>query len=238
MSDKRLICLDLDGTLTQHKTPLCQKNRTVLDKLQKRYKTLIVGAGNAERIYRQMGQYPIDIIANYGMQESRIIDGRFIIIRNDRIDIDKAAFYEKCMLLRKKYGYTEYSGDHIEFHPSGMVTFSLLGSGADINEKIKFDPDRSKRRILFDDVKKYFPDYTVFIGGSSSFDFAPVQYNKYDAIMRYAKENGYNKEEILYIGDDFEEGGGDSHVRIGGIDWIFVDNYENLHSILTGHKII
>ena len=38
-------------------------------------------------------------------------------------------------------------------------------------------------------------------------------------------ENGYSKDEILYVGDDFEDGGGDSHVRIHGLDYIFIDDY-------------
>jgi hypothetical protein len=43
--------------------------------------------------------------------------------------------------------------------------------------------------------------------------------------MKYASEHGYAKEEILYVGDDFEDGGGDSHVRINGMDYIFIEDY-------------
>jgi hypothetical protein len=43
----------------------------------------MVGAGGAERIYEQMGQFPIDIVANYGMQESKMVDGKFAIVRAD-----------------------------------------------------------------------------------------------------------------------------------------------------------
>ena len=46
--------------------------------------------------------------------------------------------------------------------------------------------------------------------------------------MRYAKENGYEKDEILYVGDDFDDGGGDSHVRIYGLDYVYIDNYKKL----------
>ena len=65
----------------------------------------------------------------------------------------------------------------------------------------------------------------MYIGGSSSFDFTEKKYNKYDAIMAYAKENGYKKEEILYVGDDFGDGGGDSHVRLGGLDYVEITDY-------------
>lgn len=229
---KRLICFDLDGTLSQHKTHMPQENKDVLKRLDSMYKVIMVGAGNAPRIYNQMEQYPIDIIANYGMQESAIVDGEFKIIREDTVEPDKEYFNRTCQYLREKYGYTEYAGGHLEFHASGMVTFCLIGSGAKIEDKVVFDPDRSKRRVLYDEICSLFPEHVVFIGGSSSFDFAPKQYNKYDSIMRYAAEHGYDKDEILFIGDDFGDGGGDSHVRIFGMDYVQIDDYRTLPEAL------
>ena len=232
-SPKKLLCFDLDGTLSQHKSHMPHANKELLKKLDAKYKLIMVGAGNAPRIYNQMEQFPIDIIANYGMQESAMVDGEFRIIREDTVLPDKDYFNETCQYLREKYGYTEYAGGHLEFHPSGMVTFCLIGSGARVEDKVVFDPDRSKRRVLYDEVCSLFPDHVVYIGGSSSFDFAPKKYNKYDAIMKYASEHGYTEEDILFIGDDFGDGGGDSHVRIKNMDYIQVDDYRNLPEILN-----
>jgi hydroxymethylpyrimidine pyrophosphatase-like HAD family hydrolase len=222
---KKLLCFDLDGTLTQHRSPLEEKNRKLLDKLSKKYKIIMVGVGNAPRIYQQMGEYPIDIVANYGMQESKMIDGKFTIIREEKSNPDKAYFIEKIAYLRQKYGYTDFKGETVEFHSTGMVTFPLLGTKAEIKDKIAFDPTREKRKVLYPEVLELFPDYTVYIGGSSSFDFTAKRYNKYDAVMTYAKANGYQKDEILYIGDDFGDGGGDSHIRLGGMDYIEITDY-------------
>ena len=133
----------------------------------------------------------------------------------------------------KKYGYTEYKGDSVEFHATGMVTFPLLGTKADIADKIAFDPTREKRKVLYPEVLRLFPDYTVYIGGSSSFDFTAKQYNKYDAILSYAKEHGYQQDEILYIGDDFGDGGGDSHIRLGGMDYIEITDYTKTEEALA-----
>ena len=192
----------------------------------------MVGAGGAERIYVQMNEYPIDIIGNYGMQESRIIDGKFTVVKKVVSKVDRQFFREKIAYLRKKYGYTEYKGESVEFHATGMVTFPLLGTKADINDKIAFDPDRSKRKVLYPEVLEIFKDFSVYIGGSSSFDFSGKQYNKYDAILTYAKENGYGINEILYVGDDFGEGGGDSHIRLGGMDYVEILDYRTLEEKL------
>jgi len=229
---KRLICFDLDGTLTQHRTPLDAQNRAVLDKLGKKHKLLMVGAGGTERIWNQMGQYPIDILGNYGMQESKMIDGKFVLVREDTAPVDQAFFREQVAYLREKYGYTEYKGESVEFHASGMVTFPMLGTKADIADKLAFDPTREKRKVLYPEVIEIFKDFTVYIGGSSSFDFSAKHFNKYDAIMRYAAENGYEKEEILYVGDDFGDGGGDSHVRLGGMDYVNVTDYRDLEKLM------
>ena len=233
MSNKLLI-FDLDGTLTQHRSPLEAKNRAILEALDKKYKIIMVGAGGTERIYNQMQQFPIDILGNYGMEESKMIDGKFTIVRQSISHVDKQFFIEKTNYLRQKYGYTEYKGDSIEFHASGMVTFPFLGTKAEIADKIAFDPDRAKRRVLYPEVLEIFGDkYTVFIGGSSSFDFSEKRFNKYDAIMSYAAENGYEKDEILYVGDDFGDGGGDSHVRLGGLDYIEITDYRKLEDALS-----
>jgi len=222
---KRLICFDLDGTLTQHRSKLEKENEELLTQLSKKYKVIMVGAGAADRIYRQMNGYPIDIIGNYGMQESKMINGEFTIVKQIVTEVDKQFFIEKIEYLREKYGYTDYKGDSVEFHATGMVTFPLLGTKADIEDKIAFEPTREKRKVLNPEVMEIFKDFTVYIGGSSSFDFSGKQYNKYDAILTYAKENGYTVDEILYVGDDFGDGGGDSHVRLGGLDYVEIKDY-------------
>lgn len=225
---KKLICFDLDGTLTQHRSPLEPENRAVLDKLATRYKLLMVGAGEAGRIWRQMGEYPIDILGNYGMQEAHAANGTFTVVREESAPVDQAFFREQVEYLRQKYGYTEYKGESVEFYATGMVTFPLLGTKADIADKVVFDPTREKRRVLYPEVLEIFKDFTVYIGGSSSFDFSAKRFNKYDAILRYAEENGYRPEEILYVGDDFGDGGGDSHVRLGGLDYVEITDYRKL----------
>ena len=225
---KRLIAFDLDGTLTEHRTPLGDENRAVLDRLATKYKLIMVGAGACERIHRQMGGYPIDIIGNYGMEEAHVTNGALISVRKEVSHPDRAYFERTAAYLRKKYGYTDYRGEGVEFHATGMVTLPLLGTEALIEDKLAFDPTRAKRRKMYDEVLSLFPDYTVYIGGSSSFDFSEKRFNKYDAIMAYAAREGYKKEEILYVGDDFGDGGGDSHVRLFGMDYVEITDYKTL----------
>ena len=223
---KKLVAMDLDATLTQHKTDITDANIAALDQLGKKYELVMICAGNAPRVYKQMRNYPIAIVGNYGMQEAHVEGDSLVIVRQDTCPADTAFFMEKTNYLRDKYGFTKYYGDPVEFHASGMVTFALIGTTAPTEEKLVFDPDKSKRRAMYPEVCEIFGDnYSIFIGGSTSFDFAGKQYNKYDATMRYAESLGYTQDEVIFIGDDFGDGGGDSHVRIKGMDYIHIHDY-------------
>ena len=222
---KKLLCFDLDATLTDHRCPLEPANRALLDTLKQKYALVMVCAGNCPRVYKQMGEYPIDILGNYGMQESTVENGEFKIVREDVFPADTAFFREQNDYLRAKYGYNDIYGEPLEFHATGMVTMALLGTEAPVELKHKFDSDRAKRRVMYPEVCEIFKDYSVYIGGSSSFDFSAKQYNKYDAAMRYATEHGYTLDQVLFVGDDFADGGGDSHVRIKGMDYIWITDY-------------
>ena len=225
-AEKKLVCMDLDATLTQHKTPLSDSAKAALDRLSERYALLMVGGGTAERIHRQMLNYPIDVLGNYGLEEARVV-GIWTIIRKDNSPVDTAEVLRKCNLIREKYGYTKYYGKGVEIHPSGMITFGLLGTDAPKEEKLQFDPDKAKRRAIYAEMCELFSEYSVFIGGSTSFDMTEKKYNKYDAIMRFAQENGYTRDEIIFIGDDLDDGGNDSHVRLGGMDYIRIYDYRD-----------
>ena len=224
-AQKKLLVFDLDGTLSNHRTPMPEESRALLDALGKKYHLVMCGAGNVARVFNQMGNYPIELIGNYGMMEAKVENGELVVTKQIVTEVDKEFFLRETNRLREKYGYTEYAGEPIEWHPSGMVTFALIGTKAKREDKHVFDPDRAKRRVMYPEVLEIFKDYTVFIGGSTSFDIVAKQYNKYDATMEYAKRHGYTKEQILFFGDDMGDGGGDSHVRLGGMDYIHVLDY-------------
>ena len=56
--------------------------------------------------------------------------------------------------------------------------------------------------------------------------------------MNYAKEKGVEKDEILFLGDDFKKGGNDEQIKLGGVDYIAVTDYRSLGELLTEKGII
>ena len=231
----KVIAMDLDGTLTQHKEGLTEANKNALDALSKKYKLLMVGAGQVKRIFNQLGKYPIDVIGNYGLQygvynkETGDID----IVRDLSFPIDREAAERKVTFLRQKHGFCEFRGDNVEYHPSGCITFPVLGTKAIQEDKLSFDPDRSKRRSIYDEVVDTFSEYCVFVGGSSSFDMAPKPYNKYYALDLWCRENGFSHENVVYIGDDYGLGGNDESVYKSDILYLTIDDYRTFPEVVN-----
>lgn len=231
----KVIAMDLDGTLTQHKQPLSPQARAALEALSRKYKLLMVGAGQVQRIFNQMEHFPVDIIGNYGLQYAQYNaqTAQMDVKRDLKLPLgDREAIERKVTALREKYGFTAFAGDNVEYHPSGCLTFPLLGTKAQQADKLAFDPDRVKRRKIYAEVCEVFSEYCVFVGGSSSFDMAPKPYNKYYALDLYCRENGLAHENVLFIGDDYGEGGNDESVYLSDIPFLCVDDYTTFPALV------
>ena len=165
----------------------------------------------------------------YGVynKETESID----IVRDLVLPIDKEAITQKINAKREQYGFKEFAGETGEFHPSGCITFPILGTKANQDDKLRFDPDRTKRRKIYDDIVNTFSDYCVFVGGSSSFDMAPKPYDKYYALDLYCKENGYEHNEVVYIGDDYGPGGNDESVYLSDFPYLTIDDYRTFPEV-------
>ena len=231
----KLVAMDLDGTLTQHREKLDDTHREALNKLSKKYKLIMVGAGQVGRIFNQMGKYPIDIIGNYGLQYATYNEKtkEMDIVRDESFPVNHEDIEKKVIFLRQKHGFTSFRGDNVEYHTSGCITFPILGTNAIQEEKLAFDPDRKKRRAIYGEVVSIFDSYNVFVGGSSSFDMSPKPYNKYYALDLYCKENGIDHSEVVYIGDDYGEGGNDQSVYLADFNYLKIDDYRDFEKIIS-----
>ena len=80
-------------------------------------------------------------------------------------------------------------------------------------------------RALADQVAAAFPEFNVFVGGSSSFDLAPKPYDKRYALERYCAAHGIALSEAAFCGDDYGPGGNDECVYRAGVRFFKVDDY-------------
>ena len=232
--NEKAFAFDLDGTLTQHKTPLEPKNRAILEKLASRYTLLMVGAGTCMRIHRQLEGFPMDVIGNYGMQYAKYEEGELRLVRDSVCACaDRDRVEEIVKRFREKHGFMSFRGNSVEYHASGCLTLPLLGTEALQTDKLTFDPDRNRRRAIYSEVCDLFSDYNVFVGGSSSFDMAPKPFNKYYALDLWCRENGIEHAKVVFVGDDYGLGGNDESVFLSDFPFVTVDDYTKLDEALA-----
>lgn len=239
MNNIKLIAFDLDGTVTQHKSKLCDDNRKVLEELASKYKVIFVGAGSCERINTQLNGFHTEIIGCYGMETGKYNSEKdtFEVVERLKVSVDKVDISEKVNKLREKFGFIDFAGEGVEFHESGMITFPILGTKAELKDKLEYDPDRSKRRKIYNQVVETFSDYNVVIGGTSSFDIIPKPYTKLNALEKFVDNNNIDRNEVVYIGDDYGVGGNDEPIYKSDIKFICIDDYRELGNIIKKNML-
>lgn len=102
--EKKVFAFDLDGTLTEHRTWITDENIALLDGLKRDgFRLMILGAGQARRIFAQLREYPMDIVGNYGLQYAvyREDKGDLEFIRDLSLPCDRASVSERIAADRK-----------------------------------------------------------------------------------------------------------------------------------------
>lgn len=199
----------------------------MLEALSQRYHLLMVGAGNAQRIFHQLGDFPIDVIGNYGMQHgSYDPKSRSLRVENAApVPCDREDILARAAELRYRCGFTHYMGGSVEFHDSGVLTFALLGTEAAPADKLAFDPDRSRRRAVLDQVTAAFPSSTSSWGAAPPSTWLPSPMTSRYALERYCAAHGIALSEAAFCGDDYGPGGNDECVYRAGVRFFKVDDY-------------
>ncbi len=73
----------------------------------------------------------------------------------------------------------------------------------------------------------------MFVGGSSSFDMAPKPYDKRYALEEYCKMKGIAFDEVVYIGDDYGQGGNDESVYLSDFHYFTIDDYRDFPKVVA-----
>lgn len=117
----------------------------------------------------------------------------------------------------------------------GQITFSPIGNTAPLEKKQAYDPNRSKRFQLLEQVPFNSENVVVKIGGSTSFDYIHKDRHKGTNVQKLIDYKGWNKDDCIYFGDGLYPGGNDEAV-IGVIETVAVDDhldtYQKLQALL------
>lgn len=84
-----------------------------------------------------------------------------------------------------------------------------MGQQAPLEEKLKWDPDLTKRKKIKAILDKSIPEFSVRTGGSTSIDITKPGIDKAYGIRKLRDLLGISLEEMIFIGDALYVGGND-----------------------------
>ena len=61
---------------------------------------------------------------------------------------------------------------------------------------------------------------------------APKPYDKYYALDLFCKENNILHSEVVYIGDDYGQGGNDESVYVSDFNYLCIDDYRTFTQVI------
>jgi len=225
----KVIIFDLDGTLAESKRPLAVDMAEILSSLLNRTLIAIASGGAFNQFIQQVVErLPADanlehlyLLPTSGAALFEFKNDTWEKVYGERLPEDEALRIQEVIRnVVEQTGIVDLAtpsyGDRIENRGS-QVSFSALGQLAPIDEKKAWDPDKSKRHLLQTALQAVLPEYLVAMGGMTTIDITQKNVNKAFGIERLSKHLSIAISDMLYVGDELEEGGNDSVVIPTGI---------------------
>jgi HAD superfamily hydrolase (TIGR01484 family) len=231
---KRLIVFDLDGTLAESKSSIDAEMSGLLHELLDIIKVAVISGGDWPQFEKQvLSNLPHDdflenlsLLPTCGTKFYEYAAGNWKkIYSEDFTDDEKNKIISS---LKKAIGEDGFKvekvwGETIEDRGS-QITFSALGQQAPLEEKVKWDPDFTKRRKIKTILDNLIPTFTVRLGGATSIDVTKPGIDKAYGIGKLRDTLGIAIQEMIFIGDALFPGGNDYPAEEAGVVSIRVKN--------------
>lgn len=122
-------------------------------------------------------------------------------------------------------------GDQLE-NRGTQITFSAMGQLAPVDEKKKWDPTFAKRLVLIEKLIQLIPEFDIRAGGSTSIDVTRKGIDKSYAIQQIEARLGFQRSDMLFVGDAIFPGGNDYAVHQAGVKCIETSGPEHTLQII------
>jgi HAD superfamily hydrolase (TIGR01484 family) len=230
---KKLIIFDLDGTLAESKAAIDAQMASLLNTLLTKTKVAIISGGSWLQFESQLlSNLPsnenfnnLSLLPTCGTKFYQFRSNWNLLYSEELSQTEKDKIIKAIMVGIHFTGYKAKQtwGEVIEDRGS-QITFSGLGQFAPITEKVKWDPDFTKRKALMEAFDREIPEFSIRMGGNTSIDITKPGINKAYGIHKLKDLPGIPLEEMIFVGDALFEGGNDFPVTEAGVVSIEVKN--------------
>ncbi len=230
---KKLVVFDLDGTLAQSKSSIDGEMATLLNKLLGAIKVAVISGGNWPQFQKQVLSHlatdkrlnNLSLLPTCGTQFYRYETEWKKIYAEDFTSEQKTKIITSLKKAIEQSGQQAKKvwGEVIEDRGS-QITFSALGQEAPLEEKVKWDPDFTKRKKMKALLDTLIPEFSVRLGGATSIDVTKPGIDKAYGIGKLRDILGLSIEEMIFVGDALFPGGNDYPAEQAGVVSIRVKN--------------
>ncbi len=242
---KKLLAFDLDDTLAITKSPISDEMSEVLGKILEEFEVCIISGGRYEQFKEQVIDRlfiephklnRLHLMPTCGTRYYRYNELEVewqLQYAEDLTEEQKSLVVEILEKSAKELNLWEESpaGNIIEDRGS-QITFSALGQKATPEDKYAWDPTGTKKAALRDLAALSLPGLEVRAGGTTSIDVTREGIDKAYGMQKLIDAINISKDDILFFGDNLQEGGNDYPVKAFGIDCLDVERWEDTVSRL------
>lgn len=249
LPSKKIVAFDLDGTLAVSKSPITNEMADLVKELAKQKLVVVISGGWFKQFQTQflVPFHNDDSVNSYinnlillptsGSQryeyDKEKKDWKMTDKEPLREDIkEKVKKILNEIITSNLYGIPQNpKGDIIEDRDT-QISFSALGQEALIEEKKLWDPDQKKRQKIKAEIEPKVPEVTIGIGGTTTLDILAKGFNKAVGLNKLLGKLGFQKSDMIFVGDGLFPGGNDYSVFEAGIETIEVKGPEETAEII------
>lgn len=103
------------------------------------------------------------------------------------------------------------------FDREAQVAYTAVGVEATRETKQTWDPDGTRRKLLWETLKTAMPEFEILLGGTTTIDITRKGINKAYGVTWLSERLNIPAADMLYVGDAFYEDGNDAVVIPTGI---------------------
>ncbi|MBI5358660.1 HAD-IIB family hydrolase [Candidatus Amesbacteria bacterium] len=225
---KKVICFDLDGTLTESKTVITSEMAELLAKLQKIKKVVIIGGASFSQFQKQFTSHlnyfdNLYIMPTCGAAFFKYENNKWTPIYQLHLSpVEKKKIYEAFdqAFVDIDYHNPELTYGQIIENRDTEISFSTLGQEAPLSTRKSLKYDR--RPEIITRLKIYIPEFSIALSGTNTIDVTRYGIDKGYAIEQLGEYFDVSIGDMVFVGDAIYEGRNDYAVVRTGIDTVLV----------------
>ncbi len=239
---KRVIVFDLDGTVTESKSPMHGEMAELFARILSRMKIAIISGGAYGQFERQLPALTctdeqlrnLFFFPTTGTRCYRYTD-RWEQVYVDEMTVEerqkiRLAFDRAFADIGYHHPETLY-GEVVEDRGTQM-SFSALGQQAPLELKNQWRDTQDARPAIVAALQKHLPEFEVRIAGVTTIDVTRKGIDKAYGMRKMEELFACSVADMVFVGDSLFEGGNDHAVLKTGIEAVAVANPEETKIIL------